>query len=108
MQTIGRVTKGQPVIVNDEADAETLKFAKAYLASNRGPNRVGGSTPADERAEERFHDKYFLSLTVRHGMAGSGEWLYGMANSDLTFRVIAHANGEGFWGTDTWIEQAAR
>jgi hypothetical protein len=103
MKLIGRITKGQPVYTTDDADAATVAFAKAYLASNRGPNRAGGSTPADEKAEERFHDTYHLAETVRSGYVGSGEWLYGARGTNETFRVVAHANGEGFWGTDTWV-----
>lgn len=108
MKRIGSIAKGQPVYVNDEANEAEVAFAKAYIAHRRGGWRPDGATLADERASERFAERYSLTETVRNGYAGSGEWVFADRTAHLRFRVHATANGSSFWGTDHWIQQVSK
>ena len=105
---IGSLNRENPVF----ADEASTAFAKAYIAAHRNAYKAGcpAETPAEERAAQRFHGRYFLMQTVRTGFAGSGEWLYAehvaAGEQGRTFRFVSTASVRGFYCTDHTITVA--
>ena len=107
MKSIGNLDKVNPVIA-DESDPDTLAFAKAYLAGNRGDFREGlQHSDRDAAASEKFYARYGMGKTVRSGFAGSGESHYTDATTGRVFSVNRTPNGRTFYGTSHYIEVVA-
>ena len=107
MKSIGNLDKVNPVIA-DESDPDTLAFAKAYLAGNRGDFRPGlGNTARDDAAAEKFYARYGMGKSVRSGFAGSGESHYTDSVTGHVFSVNRTPNGRTFYGTSHYIEVVA-
>lgn len=90
MNRISTIERGRHVYVADNADADTIKFARLYAKVQRGTAEA----------------TYVLAETIRNGFAGSGEWVYRAADGSL-YRVWAVANGSSFYGTDYHIGKEA-
>jgi hypothetical protein len=80
-------------------DDNAKKFAKDYVAANKGDYAQGGPSDKDEKNSEKFYSTYAMK-TLKSGYAGSGEFVYTNKKTGETFKVIKSANGKGFHGTD--------
>ena len=85
-------------------DADSAEFAKHYAAAKKGDHRPGGPKGKDEHHSETFHNTY-TAKPVRHGFGGSGETHYTHNTTGDTFKVVKHANGETFYGSDHSISK---
>lgn len=86
-------------IVHHHDHPAAKEFAKNYTAGMKGDHREGGPTAADEKAANKFYERYH-GVRTREGFAGSGTYVYHDRKTGAKWKVDKHPNGKTFYGTD--------
>ena len=86
-------------IVHHHDHPAAKEFAKNYTAGMKGDHREGGPNAADDKAADKFHQRY-TGIRTREGFAGSGTHIYTDRKTGAKWKVDRHPNGKTFYGTD--------
>lgn len=86
-------------IVHHHDHPAAREFAKNYTDAMKGDHREGGPTASDEKAANKFYQRY-TGVRTREGFAGSGTHIYTDHKTGAKWKVDKHPNGKTFYGTD--------
>lgn len=86
-------------IVHHHDHPAAKEFAKNYTEGMKRDHREGGPTAADEKASEKFHERYH-GVRTREGFAGGGTYVYHDRKTGGKWKVDRVPNGKTFYGTD--------
>ena len=86
-------------IVHHHDHPAAKEFAKNYTAGMKGDHREGGPSEADEKASNKFHERYH-GVRTREGFAGGGTYVYHDRKTGGKWKVDRVPNGKTFYGTD--------